>query len=41
MTQPLTIIDAMDGEELFADWFRGNSWFGWRAILEHNPSMPI
>ena len=22
----LTIIDAMDSEQLFADWFRGSSW---------------
>jgi hypothetical protein len=29
----LSIVDAMNDEALFASWYRGPSWDGWRAVL--------
>jgi hypothetical protein len=34
-----TIIDAMDGP--FADWFAGESWARWRAILKAAYALPM
>lgn len=42
MTEPaITITDAMDDAELFAPWFPGNTWDGWRAVLKAAYALPM
>jgi hypothetical protein len=37
----LDIVSAMDDEALFAPWFRGPSWDGWRAVLKGAFALPM
>jgi hypothetical protein len=37
----LSIIDAMDDPHLFAPWFKGASWDGWRSILKAAFALPM
>jgi len=30
----IDIVSAMNDPALFADWFQGESWDGWRAVLK-------
>jgi len=39
--QALTIIDALDDPSLFAPWFTGDTWNGWRAILKAAFHLPM
>ncbi len=42
MTEPaLTIIEAMDDRAVFAPWFQGESWSGWRAVLKAAFALPM
>jgi hypothetical protein len=35
------IVQAMDHPKLFAPWFPGESWNGWRAILRAAYALPM
>jgi len=37
----LSIIDAMTDEALFASWYRGPSWDGWKAVLAAAFCLPM
>jgi hypothetical protein len=37
----VSIIEAMTDEALFAPWFRGETWFAWRAILKAAFALPM
>jgi hypothetical protein len=37
----LSIIDAMNDEGLFASWYRGPSWDGWKAVLAAAYCLPM
>lgn len=41
MTPGFSIIDAMDDQELFAPWFPGDTWSGWRAVLKGAFAIPM
>ena len=36
-----TILDAMNSEKMFAPWFRGESWDGWRTVLKATAALPM
>jgi hypothetical protein len=38
---PITIVEAMDDPNLFAPWFPGRSWDGWRAVLKGAFGLPM
>jgi hypothetical protein len=37
----LSIVEAMDHPGLFAQWFAGPSWDGWRAVLKGAFALPM
>jgi len=37
----ISLIEAMSDPELFAPWFAGNSWDGWRAVLKAAVAAPM
>jgi hypothetical protein len=37
----LNIIEAMDDPAVFAPWFRGDTWSGWRSILKAAFGLPM
>src|ERR1700687_2762699 len=37
----LSIIDAMDDEAIFAPYFTGDSWNGWRTVLKAAKALPM
>jgi hypothetical protein len=37
----LSIIEALDDRELFAPWFTGPTWKGWRAVLKAAFALPM
>jgi hypothetical protein len=37
----IDIVTAMNDPALFADWFKGESWNGWRAILKAAFCLPM
>jgi len=42
VTQPtLSIIDAMDDPAVFAPWFEGETWWGWRVVLKAAFGLPL
>jgi hypothetical protein len=41
MNAPTNIIDAMDDPALYAKWFPGETWDGWRAVLKAAHALPM
>jgi hypothetical protein len=37
----LSIIDALDDPVLFAPWFLGDTWWGWRVVLKAAFGLPL
>ena len=37
----LSIVEAMDHDRLFRQWFPGDSWNGWRAVLRAAYALPM
>src|ERR1700722_3093535 len=37
----LTVVDALNDPTLFAPWFPGDSWNGWRTILKAAFCLPM
>jgi hypothetical protein len=40
-TSPLNIIECMEHEQLFGQWFKGESWNGWKAVLRAAYCLPM
>lgn len=38
---PLSIIESLDDPALFAPWFEGPTWAGWRAVLKAAFAIPL
>jgi hypothetical protein len=41
MSTALSIIDALDDPALYAPWFPGQTWDGWRAVLKGIYGLPM
>jgi hypothetical protein len=39
-TPAIDIVSAINDRALFADWFQGESWNGWRAVLKAAYALP-
>jgi hypothetical protein len=41
LSSQLDIVEAMNHEKLFAQWFPGDSWNGWRSVLKAAYALPM